>query len=159
MRDPLMVFLLVPVPVLSESLQTYVNKAEDSRHWPEYEGMDYVGVQENEEEEWNSIDQQLEVEPEEKVEDDEITEDKEASQQGLILVSFAMKRPDPVANNDMLLQVINPLAPHIATMSLQEKQPRPDATPVFGPSLEPAGPTSVTSESYLTKIVPSPIDG
>jgi hypothetical protein len=42
-----MVFLLVPVPVLSESLQTYVNKAEDWRHWPEYEGMDYVGVQEN----------------------------------------------------------------------------------------------------------------
>jgi hypothetical protein len=91
--------------------------------------------------------------------EDEITEDKEASQQGPTVGSFVTKRPDPVTNNDMLLQVINPLAPHIATMSLQEKQPMPDATPVFGPSLEPAGPTSVTREPYLTKIVPSPIDG
>lgn len=114
-------FFYVPGAGPIESSQPDVNFPMDWGYWPEYEGLDYVGVQEEYE---CSLDQ-----PEEELEDAIIVDNK-ASQEGPIA---ATKRPDPITDVNKLLNGISPSAPHIATIGLL-----PDSTPpAFGPTLEP----------------------
>ncbi|KAG0579700.1 hypothetical protein M758_4G118000 [Ceratodon purpureus] len=112
-----------------DNSRPYVDLPEDSLHWPDCEGLDYVGVQDHYE--WSL------VLPEENMED-EIIVDKEAPLGDSIDGSLSTKRPDPITDDNMLLQGINPSASHIATIGLQETPMMNSTPPTFVPILEPS---------------------
>jgi len=99
--------------------------------WPEFSGLDYLGVQEH------LVEEQDAPEPVEDIDDEEGSMDcNEASSQH-IDVRLSTKRRDSMTDDDRLLQdVIDPSSLHVATIGLRDSA-MPDAVaPEFGPVLE-----------------------
>ena len=99
--------------------------------------MDYLGVQEENQELWNAQ-QNMEEEEEQEELEEEIVVTNDVSEQCPVDASHSTKHRKPMDDDKQLMRNIcsSSAEPHIATIGMQEL-PMPDATsPVFVPTLE-----------------------